>query len=111
MPCVSRISDSAAAKKPQRTTPDPGEAEGVAPLGTPCRYDALDAAGLPRMRFHDLRHTFGTLAVQAFPLIDVKAFMVNADIQTTMIYAHHVPEHDAADRSDRPPRRSRSTHS
>jgi integrase len=27
-------------------------------------YDALDRAGLRRMRFHDLRHTFGTLAVQ-----------------------------------------------
>jgi fructose/tagatose bisphosphate aldolase len=61
-------------------------------------YKALDAAELPRMRFHDLRHTFGTLAVQAFPLTDVKAFMGHADIQTTMIYAHHVPQHDAADR-------------
>jgi integrase len=61
-------------------------------------YDVLDAAGLPRMRFHDLRHTFGTLAVQAFPLTDVKAFMGHADIQTTMIYAHHVPRHDAADK-------------
>jgi integrase len=61
-------------------------------------YKALDAAKLPRMRFHDLRHTFGTLAVQAFPLTDVKAFMGHADIQTTMIYAHHVPRHDAADR-------------
>ena len=27
---------------------------------------ALEDAGLPRLRFHDLRHTFGTLAVQAF---------------------------------------------
>lgn len=50
------------------------------------------------MRFHDLRHTFGTLAVQAFSLTDVKAFMGHADIQTTMIYAHHVPQPDAADR-------------
>lgn len=54
-------------------------------------YDALDAAELPRIRFHDLRHTFGTLAVQAFPLTDVKAYMGHADIQTTMIYVHHVP--------------------
>jgi hypothetical protein len=29
---------------------------------------------------------------------DVKAYMGHADIQTTMIYAHHVPRHDAADR-------------
>jgi hypothetical protein len=54
-----------------------------------------------RMRFHDLRHTFGTLAVQAFSLTDVKAFMGHADIQTTMIYAHHVPQHDAADKLTR----------
>jgi integrase len=61
-------------------------------------YKALKAAELPKMRFHDLRHTFGTLAVQAFSLTDVKAFMGHADIQTTMIYAHHVPQHDAAER-------------
>jgi Phage integrase family len=53
------------------------------------------------MRFHDLRHTFGTIAVQAFALTDVKAFMGHADIQTTMIYVHHVPQHDAADRLSR----------
>ena len=56
------------------------------------------APGLKRIRFHDLRHTFGTIAVQAFPLSDVKAYMGHADIQTTMIYVHHVPRHDAADR-------------
>jgi hypothetical protein len=39
--------------------------------------------------------------VQAFPLTDVKAFMGHADIQTTMIYVHHVPQHDAADRLSR----------
>jgi integrase len=61
-------------------------------------YDALSRAGLPRMRLHDLRHSFGTLAVQAFPLSDVAAFMGHADIQTTMIYVHHVPRADAAER-------------
>ncbi len=44
---------------------------------------------------------FGTIAVQAFPLTDVKAFMGHADIQTTMVYVHHVPQHDAADRLGR----------
>ncbi len=58
-------------------------------------------AGLPRLRLHDLRHTFGTLAVQAFPLTDVKAYMGHADISTTMIYVHHVPRVDAADRLSR----------
>jgi integrase len=61
-------------------------------------YAALQAAGITHLRFHDLRHTFGTLAVQEFALSDVKAYMGHADIATTMIYVHHVPQHDAADR-------------
>jgi integrase len=36
--------------------------------------------------------------VQAFPLSDVKAYMGHANIETTMIYVHHVPQHDAADK-------------
>lgn len=59
-------------------------------------YAALKAAGIKHLRFHDLRHSFGTLAVQVFPLSDVKAYMGHADIATTMIYVHHVPQHDAA---------------
>ena len=61
----------------------------------------MERASLKQIRFHDLRHTFGTLAVQAFPLSDVKAYMGHADIQTTMIYVHHVPQHDAAKRLSR----------
>ena len=68
-------------------------------------YDALEAAGIDRDRgtgkllvFHDLRHTFGTIAVQAFPLSDVQAYMGHADIATTMVYVHHTPQHAAADR-------------
>jgi integrase len=64
-------------------------------------YAALDRAKLKRLKFHSLRHTFGTVAVQAFPLSDVKAFLGHADIQTTMVYVHHVPQHDAADRLGR----------
>jgi integrase len=61
-------------------------------------YAARERAGLSQIRFHDLRHTFGTLAVQVFPLSDVKAYMGHADIATTMIYVHHVPQVDAAER-------------
>ncbi len=67
-------------------------------------YGALKAAGLGDKRlqahpivFHDLRHTFGTLAVEAWPLHDVQAYMGHADIQTTMIYVHHQPKTAAAD--------------
>jgi integrase len=56
---------------------------------------------LKPIRFHDLRHTFGTLAVQVFPLSDVKAYMGHADIATTMIYVHHVPQLDAAEKLSR----------
>jgi hypothetical protein len=45
-----------------------------------------------------VRHTFGTLAVQAFSRSDVTAMMGDADISTTMIYVHHVPQIDAAAR-------------
>lgn len=62
---------------------------------------ALDRAKLKRLRLHDLRHTFGTIAVRAFPLTDVKAYMGHADIQTTMRYVHHVPQDDAADKLTR----------
>ena len=61
-------------------------------------YAALKAADLKHIRFHDLRHSFGTLAVQVFPLTDVKAYMGHADIATTMIYVHHVPRVDAAEK-------------
>jgi integrase len=61
-------------------------------------YETLARARLRPMRFHDLRHSFATLAVQAFPLTDVAAFLGHADISTTMIYVHHVPRFDAAAR-------------
>jgi integrase len=71
-------------------------------------YDAMKAAGIDRDRgtgkpfvFHSLRHSFGTLAVQVFALTDVKAYMGHADIETTMVYVHHTPQHNAADRLSR----------
>jgi integrase len=57
---------------------------------------AAERAGLPRLRFHDLRHSFGTMAAQAFSLGDVKEMMGHAHIATTMVYTHYVPRSDAA---------------
>jgi integrase len=57
---------------------------------------ACEAAGLKTIRFHDLRHTFGTLAVQVFALSDVQAMMGHADISTTMIYVHSKAREDDA---------------
>jgi integrase len=54
------------------------------------RYKAaLTRAGLRPLRFHDLRHTFGTLAVRRAEVPAVQAWMGHADIQTTMRYVHH----------------------
>jgi integrase len=50
---------------------------------------ARDAAGLRRLRFHDLRHTFGSLAVDGgASLVQVQAWMGHADVKTTMRYLH-----------------------
>lgn len=68
-------------------------------------YAAMQSATVDRDRgtgkqfvFHDLRHTYGTLAVRIYPLSDVKAYMGHADIATTMLYVHHTPQHDAAEK-------------
>ena len=59
---------------------------------------ALDDAGVPPVRFHDLRHVFGSTAVKAFPLSDVQAMLGDAHITTTMRYVHHRPGKDDAAR-------------
>jgi integrase len=61
-------------------------------------YRALTAAGLPQVRFHDLRHAFGSTAVKAFPLSDVQAMLGHAHVTTTMRYVHHRPGADDAAR-------------
>jgi len=35
------------------------------------------------LRFHDLRHSFGSLVIREFDLVSVKAFMGHAKITTT----------------------------
>jgi integrase len=57
---------------------------------------ALEAAGLRRLRFHDLRHTFGSLAINAATIVQVQAWMGHADIKTTMRYLHHKSRADDA---------------
>ncbi len=61
------------------------------------RYkSALARAGLRPLRFHDLRHTFGTLAVRRAEVPAVQAWMGHANIQTTMRYVHHRDRGDEA---------------
>ncbi len=53
-------------------------------------------AGLRELRFHDLRHTFGSLAINSATIVQVQAWMGHADIKTTMRYLHHKSRADDA---------------
>ena len=58
---------------------------------------ALARAGLRPLRFHDLRHTFGTRMIAKADIRRVQEWMGHADVQTTMRYLHYAPrEGDAA---------------
>ena len=58
---------------------------------------AIQRAGLRPLRFHDLRHTFGTRMIGKADIRRVQEWMGHADVQTTMKYLHYVPrEEDAA---------------
>jgi integrase len=63
------------------------------------RYrEALKRAGLRELRFHDLRHVFGSLAINALTILEVKEAMGHADVKTTMRYLHHKSRADEARR-------------
>jgi integrase len=62
------------------------------------RYrDALARAGLRPLRFHDLRHTFGTRMIAKADIRRVQEWMGHADIQTTMKYLHYAPREEDAE--------------
>ena len=58
---------------------------------------ALARAGVREVRFHDLRHTFGTrLAAQGVPMRALQEMMGHRDFKTTLIYADYAPSaHEA----------------
>jgi integrase len=61
------------------------------------RFDAaVKAAGLRPLRFHDLRHTFGTRMIAKADIRRVQEWMGHADIQTTMKYLHYAPRPEDA---------------
>jgi integrase len=59
---------------------------------------ALGRARLRHLRFHDLRHTFGSLAISRADIVEVQAWMGHADVKTTMRYLHYRDRADAAAR-------------
>ena len=66
-------------------------------MPTSKRYEsALKRAGLRKLRFHDLRHTFGTRMIGKADIRRVQEWMGHADIQTTMKYLHYAPRAEDA---------------
>jgi integrase len=70
---------------------------------------ALKAAEARPVRFHDLRHTFGTrMAAQGVPMRTLQEMMGHRDFKTTLIYADYAPSEreaewvEAAFRADAP---------
>jgi integrase len=58
---------------------------------------ARDAAGLRPLRFHDLRHTYGSLlAAGGVDLVTIQAAMGHSDLSTTSRYLHARPASEQA---------------
>ena len=63
---------------------------------------AASESALPSLRYHDLRHTFGTrCAAAGVPLTTLQQWMGHASITTTQVYVHWQPQHDDAARLTR----------
>lgn len=82
-----------------------GQAMLMDPKNTTRAFQArLVAAGLPSMRFHDLRHAYATLMLgQGVPLRVIQESLGHTSVVTTAaVYAHVLPElqRDAARRLD-----------
>ena len=59
-------------------------------------YKALERAGLRRLRFHDLRHAFGSAAITKLDAYAVQSYMGHQHYSTTQRYLHHKPRRDDA---------------
>jgi len=57
---------------------------------------AAKRAGLPVLRFHDLRHSFGTQAIRVFNIYELQRMMGHRHITTTERYLHYAPNPEAA---------------
>jgi len=66
------------------------------------RYKAaLKRAGVRDVRFHDLRHTFGTrMAAAGVPMRTLQEWLGHRDFKTTLIYADYMPGAHEADLVD-----------
>ena len=59
---------------------------------------ALARAGVREIRFHDLRHTFGTrMAAAGVPMRTLQEWLGHRDFKTTLIYADYAPAANEAE--------------
>lgn len=90
-------------QRPNFTSPDDyvfcnAAGERLDPSALRRRYIAArDAAGLPPLRFHDLRHTTGTLLTRVLDPVTVKDVLGHADLKTTERYLHAIRASALAD--------------
>lgn len=64
--------------------------------------DALERVELRPIRFHDLRHTFGTHCASAgVPLRTLQEWLGHRDFKTTLVYADYAPSPHEADLLER----------
>ena len=59
-------------------------------------YAVLERAGLRRLRFHDLRHAFGSAVITKLDAHAVQSYMGHQHYSTTQRYLHHKPRRDDA---------------
>jgi integrase len=64
---------------------------------------ALRVGNVRQLRFHDLRHTFGTrmAASTEVSMRDIQEWMGHRDYRTTLIYADYEPGDDESGKVDR----------
>ena len=83
--------------------PEPAVANAMVGMWSGTVFESEADPGTP-FTLVQVRHPDGTVSGQLvfsgtrIPLTDVKAYMGHADVQTTMLYVHHVPQHDAAEK-------------
>jgi integrase len=98
-PASSIVTSSAAPTRPTTTssyaTPAPAAARSL--TSAEAFKAAAARAGLRPVRFHDLRHTFGTrMAAAGVPLRTIQEWMGHRDFKTTLIYADYQPAAEEA---------------
>ena len=104
VPMARQVADVLMRLRPDEVDPDTrvfrGEA-GVAMDGSALyrRYKkAQQGAELRPLRFHDLRHTFGTQAIAGGANVhDLQRWMGHRHLATTMRYVHYRPQDEGAD--------------